>query len=116
VRVHQCVANLISNGLKFTAAGGVSVSVGHELVDMHEGLITVAVTDSGIGITEEAAARLFAEFSQADASTTRLYGGTGLGLAITRKLARMMGGRYIDKSVGQREYFYSDLPSFSCVS
>ena len=92
VRIHQCVANLISNALKFTKAGGVSVSVRHQGVDTHDYLIAVAVTDSGIGISEEAAARLFAEFSQADASTTRQFGGTGLGLAITRKLARMMGG------------------------
>jgi signal transduction histidine kinase/AmiR/NasT family two-component response regulator len=92
VRIHQCVTNLISNAVKFTVAGGVSVSVMHEVVDGHDYLITVAVTDSGIGISEQAATRLFAEFSQADASTTRQFGGTGLGLAITRKLARMMGG------------------------
>ena len=92
VRIHQCVANLISNALKFTKAGGVSVSVRHEVVDTHDYLIAVAVADTGIGISEEAAARLFAEFSQADASTTREFGGTGLGLAITRKLARLMAG------------------------
>jgi len=92
VRIHQCTANLISNAIKFTRVGGVTVSVRHEVVDANEYLISVAVTDTGIGISEEAAARLFAEFSQADASTTRQFGGTGLGLAISRKLARMMGG------------------------
>jgi CheY-like chemotaxis protein len=92
VRVHQCVANLISNAVKFTKAGGVSVSVTHELVDAGDYVIFVAVTDTGIGISEEAAAKLFSEFSQADASTTRRFGGTGLGLVISRKLARMMGG------------------------
>jgi signal transduction histidine kinase/ActR/RegA family two-component response regulator len=92
VRIHQCVANLISNAIKFTKAGGVAVSVGHEAIDADECMISVAVSDTGIGISEEAAARLFSEFSQADASTTRQYGGTGLGLAISRKLARMMGG------------------------
>jgi signal transduction histidine kinase/AmiR/NasT family two-component response regulator len=92
VRIHQCVANLISNALKFTKAGGVNVSVKHEVVDTREYLISVAITDTGIGISAEAAAKLFSEFSQADASTTRQFGGTGLGLAITRKLARMMGG------------------------
>jgi signal transduction histidine kinase/ActR/RegA family two-component response regulator len=92
VRIHQCVANLISNAIKFTKAGGVAVSVGHEAVDADECMISVAVSDTGIGISAEAAARLFSEFSQADASTTRQYGGTGLGLAISRKLARMMGG------------------------
>jgi signal transduction histidine kinase/ActR/RegA family two-component response regulator len=92
VRIHQCVANLISNAIKFTKAGGVTVSVDHEAVEADECMISVAVSDTGIGISEEAAARLFSEFSQADASTTRQHGGTGLGLAISRKLARMMGG------------------------
>ena len=92
VRVHQCVANLISNAVKFTKAGGVSVSITHELGDAGDYVIFVAVADTGIGISEEAAAKLFSEFSQADASTTRRFGGTGLGLAISRKLARMMGG------------------------
>ena len=92
VRIHQCAANLISNAIKFTRTGGVTISVRHEPAGADEYLISVAVTDSGIGISEEAAARLFSEFSQADASTTRQFGGTGLGLAISRKLARMMGG------------------------
>jgi signal transduction histidine kinase/CheY-like chemotaxis protein len=92
VRVHQCTANLISNAIKFTSVGGVTIRVRHERIDSDDYLISVTVADSGIGISEEAAARLFAEFSQADASTTRQFGGTGLGLAISRKLARMMGG------------------------
>ena len=92
VRIHQCVANLISNAIKFTKVGGISVCVQHEPIDADECMISVAVSDTGIGIDAEAEARLFAEFSQADASTTRQYGGTGLGLAISRKLARMMGG------------------------
>jgi PAS domain S-box-containing protein len=92
VRVHQCVANLISNAVKFTKDGGVSVSVTQEVIDVGDHVIFVAVTDTGIGISEEVAAKLFSEFSQADASTTRRFGGTGLGLAISRKLARMMGG------------------------
>ena len=61
-------------------------------IDSDNYVISVAIADTGIGISKEAAARLFSEFSQADASTTRQFGGTGLGLAITRKLARMMGG------------------------
>jgi signal transduction histidine kinase/ActR/RegA family two-component response regulator len=92
VRIHQCVTNLISNAVKFTKTGGVNVAVTHEAVDAGDYLLSVAVTDTGIGIRQDAAARLFSEFSQADASTTRQFGGTGLGLAISRKLARMMGG------------------------
>ena len=92
IRVSQCVSNLMSNAIKFTSAGSVSVSVAHEISGPGEYRISVAIADTGIGISEEAAEGLFAEFSQADASTTRKYGGTGLGLAITSKLAELMGG------------------------
>lgn len=92
IRVGQCVSNLLSNAIKFTHAGSVAVSVTQEALESGEHLISVAVTDTGIGISEEAAGRLFSEFSQADHSTTREYGGTGLGLAIARKLARLMDG------------------------
>ena len=92
IRVSQCVSNLISNAIKFTSAGSVSVSVTHKVSNSTDYLVSVAVTDTGIGISEDEARNLFAEFSQADASTTRKYGGTGLGLAITSKLAKLMGG------------------------
>ena len=92
VRVRQCVSNLVSNAIKFTDTGSVTISVAHEIVGEGEYLILVDVADTGIGISEEAVRQLFSQFSQADASTTRKYGGSGLGLAITRKLARLMGG------------------------
>ena len=92
IRVRQCVSNMVSNAIKFTSSGSVTVSVTHKIITEGEYLILVDVADTGIGLSEEAASQLFSEFSQADASTTRKYGGTGLGLAITRKLARLMGG------------------------
>lgn len=92
IRVRQCVSNLVSNALKFTDTGGVTIAVSSEIITETEYLICVDVTDTGIGISEEGVRQLFSDFSQADASTTRKYGGTGLGLAITRKLARLMGG------------------------
>jgi signal transduction histidine kinase/FixJ family two-component response regulator len=92
IRVRQCVSNMVSNAIKFTNTGSVIVSVDCEYTSDGDYLIRVDVTDTGIGISKEVRGRLFAEFSQADASTTREQGGTGLGLAITRKLARLMGG------------------------
>ena len=92
IRVRQCVSNMVSNAIKFTNTGAVTVSVAHDVIKDDEYLILVDVMDTGIGISTEAVGHLFSEFSQADASTTRKYGGTGLGLAITRKLARLMGG------------------------
>ena len=92
IRVRQCVSNMVSNALKFTDTGSVTIAVNSEIMTEGEYLIYVDVTDTGIGISEEAVRQLFSDFSQADVSTSRKYGGTGLGLAITRKLARLMGG------------------------
>jgi len=94
VRVRQVVSNLLSNALKFTSEGGIIVAVKSAQIpgrpDHHK--LTLHVSDTGIGISEEHSASLFNDFSQADSSTTRQFGGTGLGLAIARRLARMMGG------------------------
>ena len=86
-KIKQIVLNLLSNAAKFTAAGKITL-------DAHraEDLLVVNVSDTGIGITEEALGRIFEEFQQADTSTTRQYGGTGLGLTISRNLARLLGG------------------------
>jgi signal transduction histidine kinase/CheY-like chemotaxis protein len=97
VRVRQCLSNLISNAIKFTDAGQVQVCVATGQEDNHC-RVTIQVRDSGIGITDEALSGLFADFSQADSSTTRRFGGTGLGLSITRRLARMMGGDVVAQS------------------
>ena len=94
VRVRQCVSNLVSNAIKFTSQGGVIIAVKGQPVDASADthLITIHVSDTGIGIAPEQRRALFDNFTQADASTTRRFGGTGLGLAIARRLARMMGG------------------------
>jgi CheY-like chemotaxis protein len=105
-RVRQCVSNLVSNAIKFTTIGDVRVRVTQQQRDNNEMMITAAITDTGIGISDDTLDRLFAEFSQADASTTRRFGGTGLGLAITRKLARMMGGDVtVDSVFGEGSTF-----------
>lgn len=106
VRVRQCVSNLVSNAVKFTEQGSIRVSA--DMTDPVDGFATVfiRVRDTGIGMSPQALQRVFVDFSQADASTSRTYGGTGLGMAITRRLARMMGGDVTVESVeGQGSTF-----------
>ena len=92
-KLRQALFNLLSNACKFTEQGVVTVGVTREPATVDGGdSIVFAVRDTGIGMTPEQMARLFEEFGQADASTTRRYGGTGLGLALSRRLCRMMGG------------------------
>jgi signal transduction histidine kinase len=90
MRLRQILLNLLSNACKFTKAGEVKLAA--RKVRNGSNFVEFAVSDTGIGMTSEQQAKLFEEFSQADASTAQNFGGTGLGLAITRKLARMMGG------------------------
>jgi PAS domain S-box-containing protein len=92
LRITQILQNLIGNAVKFSARGNITVSV--KLLELHEtaALIEIAVSDTGIGISPDALEKIFNPFTQADGSTTRLYGGTGLGLSISRRLAVLMGG------------------------
>lgn len=92
VRIRQCVSNLISNAIKFTESGGVSVTIKADAPCNNQRSIAIAVQDTGIGMNEAQIARLFQPFVQAEKTTARHYGGTGLGLSISRKLARLMGG------------------------
>lgn len=93
VRLRQVLGNLVSNAVKFTERGSISIGVRRigETVAQHQ--LRFEVRDTGIGIAPEAQGRLFQAFSQADTSTTRLYGGTGLGLAISKRIIDLMGGR-----------------------
>ena len=90
MRLRQILLNLLSNACKFTKAGEVKLTA--RKVSNGSSFVEFAVSDTGIGMTPEQQAKLFEEFTQADATTAQRFGGTGLGLAITRKLARMMGG------------------------
>jgi signal transduction histidine kinase/ActR/RegA family two-component response regulator len=91
-RVRQCVSNLVSNAIKFTAKGRVEISLSSRRLDTGDHMVVVEVSDTGIGMAEETVGKLFSVFTQADGATTRKFGGSGLGLAISRQLARMMGG------------------------
>jgi CheY-like chemotaxis protein len=91
MRLRQALLNLLSNANKFTDHGTITIDARQGQEDGRD-WVTIAVADSGIGMTAEQMGRLFQEFSQADASTTRKYGGTGLGLAISKRFCQMMGG------------------------
>ena len=107
LRLGQVLINLTNNAVKFTEHGEIVVSI--EKVASREDRVTLkfAVSDSGIGLTEEQMGKLFQSFSQADTSTTRKYGGTGLGLAISKKLIGMMGGEiWVESEYGQGATFF----------
>jgi signal transduction histidine kinase len=109
MRLRQILLNLLSNACKFTKQGDVTLRARRVADGRH--WVELAVADSGIGMTAEQLAKLFQEFSQADASTAKHYGGTGLGLAITRKLARMMGGDVtVTSELGKGSVFTVRLP------
>jgi GAF domain-containing protein len=110
MRLRQILLNLLSNACKFTKAGEVKLAA--RKVSNGSNFVEFAVSDTGIGMTAEQQAKLFEEFSQADATTAQHFGGTGLGLAITRKLARMMGGDVtVASEPGKGSVFTVRLPS-----
>src|SRR5207302_1954920 len=91
-RVRQVLFNLLGNAIKFTERGRVTLHAGTAPLGHGSTRVTIAVSDTGIGLSEEQRARLFQPFAQADSSTTRRFGGTGLGLSIVRRLAQLMKG------------------------
>ncbi len=110
-RIRQALLNLASNANKFTEQGTVTIDAGRETVDGSD-WISMAITDTGIGLSPDQISRLFQEFVQADASTTRKYGGTGLGLAISRRFCQMMGGDITVRSeLGSGSTFTIRLPA-----
>jgi len=110
-RLRQVMLNFLSNAVKFTSKGGVTLRVGGTSDADGRWRLRVAVTDTGIGIPAEKIEVLFERFSQADASTTRVYGGTGLGLAISRRLIEIMGGEIgVDSRPGEGATFWFETP------
>ena len=110
-RLRQVVMNLLTNALKFTHEGEVTLAVTHTPLEDRRVQLRVEVRDTGIGISPEQQEKVFESFVQADASTTRRYGGTGLGLTISRNLVEIMGGRMGLKSQpGKGSLFWFTCP------
>ncbi|HYZ52762.1 MAG TPA: HAMP domain-containing protein [Streptosporangiaceae bacterium] len=119
-RLQQILRNLLSNALKFTAAGGVELRVERvtgagfeeETLRSAETVLAFSVKDTGIGITPEKLATIFEAFQQSDGTTSRKYGGTGLGLSISREIAGLLGGRIVAESeVGVGSQFTLYVPA-----
>jgi two-component system, sensor histidine kinase and response regulator len=117
-RIRQIILNLLSNAVKFTDQGSVTVHVAREGDVDGKARLRFTVTDTGIGIPDEALPRLFQRFSQADSSISRKYGGSGLGLAISKRLAELMGGEIAVSGragEGSSFWFTAVLPAATVV-
>ena len=107
-RLRQVVINMVSNALKFTEKGGITIQC--SLLERYD-MLRIAVSDTGIGISPAALDYIFEAFRQADGSTTRRFGGTGLGLTIARKLIELQGGEvFVESTVGRGSTFSFTLP------
>jgi signal transduction histidine kinase len=110
MRLRQALLNLMSNANKFTDRGTITVEA-RQAQENGRDWVAIGVADTGIGMTPEQMGKLFQEFSQADASTTRKYGGTGLGLAISKRFCQMMGGDItVESDPGRGSTFTIRLP------
>jgi len=111
MKVRQGLYNLLSNAAKFTRGGTITVEAGREEMDGRDWVV-FRVSDTGIGLSPEQLVKLFQDFTQADASTTRKFGGTGLGLALTRRFCQMMGGDVtVHSDLGKGSVFTIKLPA-----
>lgn len=116
VRLSQIVSNLVSNAIKFTPRGSVTISLA-VVGDGNGQRLEIAVTDTGIGIATDSLAQIFEAFAQADSGTTRRYGGTGIGLAISRRLVTAMGGTLeVSSTLGKGSSFTCSLPIMTCAA
>lgn len=110
-RIRQVIMNLVGNAIKFTSEGQVSICVKLNSTTSSESILEFSVSDTGIGLSPEQQLKVFDKFTQADASTTRMFGGTGLGLAICTQLVELMGGELkVESELGVGSRFYFTIP------
>ncbi|MCZ8167210.1 hybrid sensor histidine kinase/response regulator [Silanimonas sp.] len=115
-RLRQVLSNLLSNAIKFTDRGRVTLRIQKNGEERLHHPLRFEVVDTGIGIPKDKLSQLFVAFSQADASTTRMYGGTGLGLVICKRIITLMGGRIgVDSDPGQGSRFWFEVPLSKAV-
>ena len=111
-KIKQILTNLVGNAIKFTESGEINIRV-----EKHKTRYRIAVEDTGCGIEENETQKLFQDFQQVDASTTRRYGGTGLGLSISKKLVKLMRGDIgVSSTVGKGSVFWVELPLIAAAS
>ncbi len=109
LRLKQVLFNLVSNAIKFTREGSITLDVQTSLLESGEARCLFAIRDTGIGLSSEQMGRLFSAFSQGDSSVTRQYGGTGLGLVISRSIITMMQGKiWVESELGKGSTFFCD--------
>lgn len=111
MRIKQIILNLLGNAIKFTNQGSITIST--SLLDLQQDTcrVRLSISDTGIGIESAALDKIFGNFEQANATTSRTYGGSGLGLAISQKLAKLMGGSiHAESSQGKGSTFHLELP------
>ena len=109
-RIRQICSNFLSNAIKFTLKGNVSIATHLAMHNDKQATLTISVIDTGVGITDEQQTLLFFPFNQADETTTRKFGGTGLGLSITRKICQLMGGDVsVESTLNKGSHFKANI-------
>ena len=116
-RLRQVLLNLVGNAIKFTDKGGVSIEVTSRREEGPSHRVRFDVTDTGVGMSDEARHRLFEKFSQADSSITRRFGGSGLGLAISKQIVELMGGEIgVESEEGRGSKFWFEVDLMPATS
>lgn len=111
VRLRQILINLLANAIKFTSRGEINLYVDYHLLEANQGVLSIKVVDTGIGISEDKLSQLFEPFMQSDVSTTRQFGGSGLGLAICHQICEAAGGIIqVNSQLGKGSTFLVQIP------